>query len=181
MIAPTLTTPNFTCNYKRWAKKTCTALNCVFQLCNENGCSIFLLRQHPTEKYNVDMVKLSTFNKKITLIKLELDNKTATRVCRDTIVSGHKSYPQKRKIYTGMCVQYKKIQRFLRYSPKTELIICHHVVNNGLNIKGQKLIQGQSPPKAHLHPLRDVCMQYENNPANGLREIVWKQNLISRH
>ena len=32
---------------------------------------------------------------------------------------------------------------------------------------------------AHLYPLRDVCMQYENNTANSSRDIVRKQNTAS--
>ena len=36
-----------------------------------------------------------------------------------------------------------------------------------------------NPQKAHLHPLRDVCVQYENNPANALWDIVRKLNLSS--
>ena len=31
--------------------------------------------------------------------------------------------------------------------------------------------------EAHLHPLRDVCIRYENNPANVLLDIVRKLNL----
>ena len=41
-------------------------------------------------------------------------------------------------------------------------------LDNGLKVKGH------NPQKAHLHPLRDVCMQYENYPTNALRDIVWK-------
>ena len=33
-----------------------------------------------------------------------------------------------------------------------------------------------NPQKAHLHPLRDVCMQYESNPANGFRYIARERN-----
>ena len=37
-------------------------------------------------------------------------------------------------------------------------------------------VKGRNLQKAHLHPLGDVCMQYENNPAKGFRYIVRKQN-----
>ena len=36
-------------------------------------------------------------------------------------------------------------------------------VDNRLKIKGQKLGQGHNPQKAHLQPLRDLSVQYENN------------------
>ena len=42
------------------------------------------------------------------------------------------------------------------------------------NVK--KKAKGNNPQKAHLHPLRDVCMQYQNNMANGCQDIVWKRN-----
>ena len=89
------------------------------------------------------MVKLSTFNKKITFIKLELDNRPPREYAgiRLSVVISH--IPKKGPSTQGCVCNIKTIQRFLRYSPKTELIICHHVVNKGLNIKGQKLIQRQ--------------------------------------
>ena len=31
-------------------------------------------------------------------------------------------------------------------------------VNNGRKIEGQQLGQSHDPQKAHLHPLRDVCV-----------------------
>ena len=37
--------------------------------------------------------------------------------------------------------------------------------------KVKNQVKVQNPQKAHLHPLRDVCVQYENNPANSLRDI----------
>ena len=33
--------------------------------------------------------------------------------------------------------------------------------------------------KAHLNSLKDVCVQYENNPVNAFRDIVRKLNLSS--
>ena len=36
-----------------------------------------------------------------------------------------------------------------------------------------------APKKAYLHPVRDVCVQYQNNAANALRDIVRKLNLSS--
>ena len=36
------------------------------------------------------------------------------------------------------------------------------------------------PDKLHLHPLRDVCVQYENNLANGFRDIVRKRTTDAR-
>ena len=53
-------------------------------------------------------------------------------------------------------------------------------VNNRLNIKDKKWVKGYNPQKAHLHPLRDVCMQYENNPANGFGDLVRKRNTAAR-
>ena len=53
-------------------------------------------------------------------------------------------------------------------------------VNNGLKIEGKKIGQRSQPQKAHLHPLRDVDMQYEKNPANALRDIVRKPNLTPK-
>ena len=43
--------------------------------------------------------------------------------------------------------------------------------------KVKNQVKGHYPKKPHLHPLRDVCVQYENNPANGFRDIVQKQNV----
>ena len=40
-------------------------------------------------------------------------------------------------------------------------------------------VKGHNPQKAHLHPLRDVCMQYENNPANTFWET--KHGRTARH
>ena len=78
-----------------------------------------------------------------------------------------------------MCGNIKTIQQTL-----SELLsgrLTYHLpsikVNNGLIIEGKKLDPRLQPQKAHLHPLRDVCMQYENNPANGFWDIVRKLNL----
>ena len=46
--------------------------------------------------------------------------------------------------------------------------------------KVKNQVKGHNPQKAHLHPLRDVCMQYENNLANGLRDVVRNWTII-RH
>ena len=43
----------------------------------------------------------------------------------------------------------------------------------------KKIGQGRNPQKAYRHPLRDSCMQHENNTANALWDIVWKLNLSS--
>ena len=42
------------------------------------------------------------------------------------------------------------------------------MVNNGLKIE----VKGYNLQKAHLHPPEDVCVQYNNNPANTLRDII---------
>ena len=52
-------------------------------------------------------------------------------------------------------------------------------VNNGLKIKRKKLGQISQPQKAHVHPLRDMCMQYENDQANAFWDIIQKLNLSS--
>ena len=36
-----------------------------------------------------------------------------------------------------------------------------------------------APKKLHLHPLRDVCVQCENNTANAFQNIVRKLDLSS--
>ena len=46
--------------------------------------------------------------------------------------------------------------------------------------KVKNQVKGHNSQKAHLHPLRDVCMQYENNLANGLRDVVRNWTII-RH
>ena len=40
-------------------------------------------------------------------------------------------------------------------------------------------VKGHNPQKAHLHPLMDVCVQYENNPASALQDIILKHNSLS--
>ena len=45
--------------------------------------------------------------------------------------------------------------------------------------KVEKLGQRSQTPKGTSTPLGDVCMQYENNPANALRDNIWKLNLSS--
>ena len=74
-------------------------------------------------------------------------------------------------------MQYKKQSSkcFPRYCLETEFIIVNQV-NNRLKIKVKKLFKVHNSQKAQLHPLRDVCMQYENNPANAFRDIVRKRN-----
>ena len=68
----------------------------------------------------------------------------------------------------------------MRYRPETELIIQNQIKSTiALKIKGKKLGQSHNPQKAHLHPLRNVCVQYENKLANALRDIVWILNLSS--
>ena len=42
-----------------------------------------------------------------------------------------------------------------------------------------KRFKGHNPQKAHLHPLRDVCMQYKNNLKNAFGDFVRKPNLSS--
>ena len=42
------------------------------------------------------------------------------------------------------------------------------------------MVKYHNPQKAHLHPLRDVCMQYEKNAANSFRDIVRKQHTAAR-
>ena len=46
--------------------------------------------------------------------------------------------------------------------------------------KVKKLVKGHNSQKAHLHHLREVCMQSENNPANGYLDIIQKQNTDAR-
>ena len=36
---------------------------------------------------------------------------------------------------------------------------------------------GHNPQNVYLHPLGEVCVEYENNPANAFRDIVRKLNL----
>ena len=92
--------------------------------------------------------------------------------------------PQKAHIHPigHVCVQYEKIQQML-----SEILsgncIYHRPsirVNNRLKIKGKSRSKVLNPQKAHLHPLRDVCMQYENSPANAFRDIVRKRNTAAR-
>ena len=57
-------------------------------------------------------------------------------------------------------------------------------VNNGLKVKGYKYVRGHNPQKGKSTPpppLRDVCVQCENNLANALRDIVRKTELIIHH
>ena len=79
-------------------------------------------------------------------------------------------------------MQYEKIQRTLcEYRPETELIIRNQlqsIITSKSKVKN--LVKGHNPQKAHLHPLSDVCMQYESIPANGFRDIVRKQNTDAR-
>ena len=62
--------------------------------------------------------------------------------------------------------QYESSKRFPSYHPENELIFCHQLVITALKIKRKK-VEGHNPQKAHLHPLRDMCMQYENNQAHA--------------
>ena len=36
------------------------------------------------------------------------------------------------------------------------------------------------PQKEYLHPLRDVCVQYERNPHMGFRDLLQKRNADRR-
>ena len=36
-----------------------------------------------------------------------------------------------------------------------------------------------TPTKAHLDPLRDESVQYDNNPEKTFRDTVWQMNLSS--
>ena len=75
----------------------------------------------------------------------------------------------------AVCQQSSK--RFARYRLGTELIIRNQlksIIASKSKLKNH--VKGHNPQKAHLHPLRDVCMQYESNLANGLRDIIRKQN-----
>ena len=90
----------------------------------------------------------------------------------------------KRHIYTpwGICVCNMKTNKQMLSeisSGKWTYHLPSIKVNNGLKIEGQQLGQSSYPPKAHLHPLRDVCVQYENNPANASWDIIRKLNLSS--
>ena len=38
-------------------------------------------------------------------------------------------------------------------------------------------LSDNEPQKAHLHPLRDVCVQYEMDPPMGLRDLLRKRNV----
>ena len=72
-------------------------------------------------------------------------------------------------------------KRFARYHPETELIIRNQLKSTiASKSKGKNYVKGQNPQKAHLHPLRDVCMQYESNPANGFKDIVRKRHTDAR-
>ena len=50
-------------------------------------------------------------------------------------------------------------------------------VNNGHKVQGKKKVKGHNLKRANQHSLRDVCLQYENNPANAFRDINWKRNI----
>ena len=80
-----------------------------------------------------------------------------------------------------VCVQYKNnpANALRDIVQKLNLSSAINKVNNRIKIKDKKLGQRSLPRKAHLHPLRDVCVQYENNPANALRDIIRKLNLTS--
>ena len=69
---------------------------------------------------------------------------------------------------------FQDIVRKLNYHPPSIK------VNNGIKIEGEKLGQSHNPQKAHLHPLRHVSVQYENNPASALRDIDRKRNADAR-
>ena len=72
-------------------------------------------------------------------------------------------------------------KHFLRYHPETELIIRHQLKSiMAWKSKVNNKVKGHNPQKAHLHPLRDVCVQYENSPANALWDIIRKLNLSSK-
>ena len=72
-----------------------------------------------------------------------------------------------------MCAVLKQYsKRFAKHRPETELIIRNQlmvIIASKLKVKNE--VKGHSPQKAHLHPLRDVCVQYENNTASALRNI----------
>ena len=53
-------------------------------------------------------------------------------------------------------------------------------VNNGHKTMLKYLVKGYTPQKAYLHPMRDVCVQYENNTADGFLYIVRKRNTDAR-
>ena len=80
-----------------------------------------------------------------------------------------------------MCAVGKQFsKRFARYRPKSELIIRNQLKSIiATKSKDKNQVKGHTPQKAHLHPLRDLCVQYENNPGNALRDIVRKLNLLA--
>ena len=39
-----------------------------------------------------------------------------------------------------------------------------------------KKVKDHKPQKAHLQPLRDVCVQYERNPPMGFGDLLRKEN-----
>ena len=55
------------------------------------------------------------------------------------------------------------------------------------NLKVNNYVEGHNPQKAHLHPLRDVCVQYENNEAKRFvryrpeTELIIRNQLKSNH
>ena len=77
-----------------------------------------------------------------------------------------------------MCAVWKQSsKRFRTYHPEIETIISHKInVNIRLKIKGKNEVKGHNLQKAHVRPLKDVCMQYQNNPAYGFWDIVQKWN-----
>ena len=85
--------------------------------------------------------------------------------------------PKKAQLHPlrDVCVQYENnpANAFPRYRPETEHIICHQLKSiMASKSKVKNKVEGHNLQKAHLHPpLRDVCMQYKNNPANALRDI----------
>ena len=51
----------------------------------------------------------------------------------------------------------------MRYHPETELIIRQQLKSIiASKLKVNNKVKGYNPQKAHLHHLRDVCVQYEN-------------------
>ena len=78
-------------------------------------------------------------------------------------------------------MQYKSnpANDFQDIGRKLNLVSTIIKVINGIKIEGRKKVKGHSPQEAHLQPLRDVCVKYENNLANGSRDIVRNEKTLT--
>ena len=79
--------------------------------------------------------------------------------------------PQKKATSTppkGCVWQYEKQPS--KHFPKNGTYRLPSIKVNNVHkkTKVKNLVKGHNPQTAHLHPMRNVCMQYENNPVKCL-------------